>query len=141
MVQLAGVGTGGGTWVGHAMQRNDLTLEADLLAPHADALSAEPSPKPVDPDATRQRAKAWQSLWTEFESTAETLRASPEIDDIWKNHLDSALKEARTAHDSLAVMLGNLKDDKASQALIGFCDGYFSELRDMFQHDDPEAGH
>lgn len=57
MVQLAGVGTGGGTWVGHEMQRNDPTLEADLLAPHADALAAnpsgEPSPVSLDPEAAR----------------------------------------------------------------------------------------
>jgi hypothetical protein len=126
------------------MQRNDLTLEADLLAPHADALSAglsaEPSPKPVGPDATRQRAKAWRSLWTEFESTAEALRASHEIDDIWKTHLDSTLKEARTAHDSLAVMLGNLKDEGAAQAVIDFSAVYFSTTTEMYLDDDSKFG-
>lgn len=140
MVQLAGVGTGGGTWVGHEMQRNDLTLEENLLSLHADALAADSYASSL-PDASRTRAKAWQSLWAGFETTAETLRASPEIDDIWKSHLDSTLKEARTAHDSLAVMLGSLKDDEAAQAVIEFSEGYFSELRDMFQIDDPGTGH
>jgi hypothetical protein len=95
----------------------------------------------VDPDATRQRAKAWQSLWTEFESTAETLRASPEIDDIWKRHLDSTLKEARKAHRTLAVMLANLKDGEAAQAVINFCNEHFTNTTDMFLDDDSEAGH
>ncbi len=140
MVEMAGVGTGGGCWVGHEIQRNDLTLETNLLEPYAEELaakpSAEPSPKPGDQETARQRAKDWQTLWTKFESTAETLRNSPEIDEIWKKHLISTLNEAREAHGSLAVMIGNLEDDLAAQAVIDFCSESLSCTTDMLLDDE-----
>lgn len=144
IIQLAGVATGGGTWAGHEMRRNDLTLEADLLSLHAEALSTDPSaappPKAADRHASRRRAMAWQSLWSDVESTAETLRASPDIDDNWKIHLDSSLNEARKAHRTLGVMLEKLADAKAAQAVIDYCQDYFSEEREMFRLPDSADG-
>lgn len=46
MVQLAGGGTGGGTWVGDEMQRNDPALEADWLASQANELFTDPPTSP-----------------------------------------------------------------------------------------------
>lgn len=141
MVELAGVGTGGGTWVGHEMQRNDLTLEEDLLRPNAEALATKqsdgPPATPADPEAMA-RAKEWEALWTDFESLADSLRAAPEIDDVWKSHLDSTLQEARKAHELLATRLGTLRDGTAAQAVIDFYQDYFAEERAMFQDDDSE---
>ena len=141
MVQLAGVGTGGGTWVGHEMQRNDLKLEADLLEPHAEALAGnsfpEPSTELANPETAQQRTKDWQLLWTEFETTAETLRESPGTDRIWKEHLVSTLNEARKAHGSLAMMLGNLENEVAAQAVIQFYGDYLIKNFSQFMDDDP----
>jgi hypothetical protein len=144
IVQLSGVGTGGGTWVGHAMCRNDFELETELLESHAEALAARrsegTSSKAVDPKEKRKRAADWQAVWTRYESMAEALRISVEVDEIWKSHLAQTLDEARYAHQTLTGLLDRLEDAEAAWAVIDYCDQYLSTTTQTFlptETDDP----
>lgn len=143
IVQLAGVGTGGGTWVGHAMCRNDLELEAELLEPHAETLAApssdSTSPKTADPEEKHKRAADWQAVRTRFESMAGALRSSIEVDEVWKEPLEQSVNGAMRAHETIAVLLDQLEDAAAAQAVIDFCDQYLSTTTQTFQPDATEV--
>ncbi|MCX6874852.1 MAG: hypothetical protein NTW21_13740 [Verrucomicrobia bacterium] len=127
IVEAAGVGTGGGTWVGHETIRNDLNLESELLGAHAEGLGAV---HPADPEELRKRTDEWQILWVRFEAMVRNLRQElPQEDPFsgyWKQKLRRIQREAHRVHGSLSALLGNLEDEATAAAVIDFCNGYFS---------------
>ncbi len=147
MIGLAGLATGGGTWVGHEICRNDLTLESGLIAPHAMALSEGEADEDEDPGAAagslrrrEARTAQWEALWRRIEETAnKRIRLSGDLDDIWKDRLDEVLEEVRRAHQALLPQLCGLADERAAQAVIQYYDRYFTDnFPDMSIRDDGE---
>ncbi|MCX6873826.1 MAG: hypothetical protein NTW21_08455 [Verrucomicrobia bacterium] len=134
IVEAAGVGTSGGTWVGHESNRNDLNLESELLGVYAETLCAvrpdDAPSRPADPEELRKRTDEWQILWVRFEAMVRNLRQGLPKEDpfsgYWKQKLRRIQREALRVHGSLSVMLGNLEDDATAAAVTDFCSGYLS---------------
>ena len=132
LIGLAGLATRGGSWVSHEMCRNDLTLESELIAPHALALSeGEPDDDLTAGVSTPQheaRVAQWEALWRKIEKSAdEQVRSSEDLENFWKSGLDETLKHVRRAHQALLPLICDLADESAAQAVIRYFDRYFSD--------------
>jgi len=132
LIGLASLASRGGSWVGHELCRNDLTLESELIAPQAMALSASvPDDDPTAGTGTPQhveRAAQWEALWRKIHASADAhVRASADLEDFWKSRLDDVLEHVRKAHQALLPLFCDMADDLAAQAVVRYFDQYFTD--------------
>ncbi|MBN8457235.1 MAG: hypothetical protein J0M04_05270 [Verrucomicrobia bacterium] len=144
MVRVAEVATGGGTWAGHEMERNDLELEEQLLAPHGEALGGADGFDPGSPtaplDGESSRSDTWNEVLQAMEKLAGRLREEDRPGDYWLSLLPDILADFRGVHKSMTESFAGIPDEDAALAVTCYLTGYLESLSCHFPELEESSG-
>ena len=144
MVRVAEVATGGGTWAGHEMERNDLELEEQLLAPHGEALGSadgfDPAPPTAPLDGESSRSDTWNEVLLAMEKLSGRLREEDRPGDYWLSLLPDILADFRGLHTSMTESFAGIPDEDAALAVTCYLTGYLESLSCHFPELEENSG-